>query len=109
MFTNGISMFMLVKRARICGIINESIEKRFYIAASKAGWRKNEPNWDIEEVEPQLFNQLVYRAVRFNAFRGICDITSTTCMTSSSLFRMRLFFGRLFKIYVVIIYVRTSI
>ena len=59
----GISMFMLVKRARICGIINESIEKRFYIAASKAGWRKNEPNWDIEEVKPQLFNQLVYRAV----------------------------------------------
>ena len=59
----GISMFMLVKRARICGIINESIEKRFYIAASKAGWKKNEPNWDIEETQPQFFNQLVYRAV----------------------------------------------
>ena len=59
----GISMFMLVKRAKICGIINDSTEKRFYIAASKAGWRKNEPDWGFEKDEPQLFNQLVYRAV----------------------------------------------
>ncbi len=59
----GISMFMLVKRAKLCGIINDSTEKRFYIAASKAGWRKNEPDWGFEKEEPQLFHQLVYRAV----------------------------------------------
>ena len=59
----GISMFMLVKRAKICGIINDSTEKRFYIEAGKCGWRKNEPDWGIVETEPQLFKQLVYRAV----------------------------------------------
>ncbi len=59
----GISLFMLVKRARLCGIINDSVEKNFYIQASKAGWRKAEPDWDIQKEEPSLFKQLVYRAV----------------------------------------------
>ncbi len=59
----GISLFMLVKRARLCGIINDSVEKNFYIQASKAGWRKAEPDWDIQREEPSLFKQLVYRAV----------------------------------------------
>ena len=59
----GISLFMLVKRARLCGIINDSVERDFYIKASKAGWRKAEPTWDIDMEEPTLFKQLVYRAV----------------------------------------------
>ena len=59
----GISFFLLVKRARLCGIINDSVEKEFYINASKAGWRKNEPDWGIPKEEPTLFKQLVYRAV----------------------------------------------
>ncbi len=59
----GISLFMLVKRARICNIINDSVEKTFYINASKAGWRKSEPDWGIPKEVPTLFEQLVYRAV----------------------------------------------
>ena len=59
----GISLFMLVKRARLCEIINDSVEKVFYIRASKAGWRKAEPDWGITKEEPNLFEQLVYRAV----------------------------------------------
>lgn len=59
----GISLFMLVKRARLCEIINDSVEKVFYIRASKAGWRKAEPDWGIQREEPSLFKQLVYRAV----------------------------------------------
>lgn len=59
----GISLFMLVKRARLCEIINDSVEKVFYIRASKAGWRKAEPDWGIQKEEPNLFEQLVYRAV----------------------------------------------
>ena len=62
----GISLFMLVKRARICNIINDSVEKVFYINASKAGWRKAEPDWGIIKEEPTLFQQLVYRAVSEN-------------------------------------------
>lgn len=54
---------MLVKRARFCEIINDSVEKVFYIRASKAGWRKAEPDWGITKEEPNLFEQLVYRAV----------------------------------------------
>ena len=56
-------MFMLVKRAKICGIINDSVERVFYIRASQAGWRKAEPEWDIQREKPTLFKKLVYRAV----------------------------------------------
>ena len=59
----GISIYMLVKRARLCEIINDSVEKVFSIRASKAGWRKAEPDWGIQKEEPNLFEQLVYRAV----------------------------------------------
>lgn len=59
----GISIYMLVKRARLCDIINDSVEKVFYIRASKAGWRKAEPDWGLQKEEPNLFEQLVYRAV----------------------------------------------
>lgn len=59
----GISMFLLVKRARLCNIINDSVEKTFYINAGKAGWRKHEPDWGYISEKPNLFRQLVYRAV----------------------------------------------
>lgn len=58
----GISMYLLVKRAQLSGIISASLEQGFYIDASKAGWRKNEPH-RIENEVPTLFEQLVCRAV----------------------------------------------
>ena len=58
----GISMYMLVKRASLCGIINAQIEKSFYIRANKKGWHTDEPI-RIGREEPMLFNQLVFRAV----------------------------------------------
>ena len=58
----GISMMLLVTRAKLCGIITEQIAKRFFILASKWGWRTNEPS-RISEEHPNLFEQLVYRAV----------------------------------------------
>jgi Zn-dependent peptidase ImmA (M78 family) len=61
----GISMYLLVKRAQLSGIISASLAKKFYIAASSAGWRKNEPV-RIEKEKPTLFEQLVYRAVNEN-------------------------------------------
>lgn len=61
----GISMYLLVKRASLCNIINERVAKDFYIRAGKAGWRKNEPV-RIEKEEPIFFAQLVYRAVSEN-------------------------------------------
>lgn len=61
----GISMYLLVKRASLCGIVNESAAKSFYIMAGKAGWRKNEPS-RIEKEEALLFMQLVFRAVSEN-------------------------------------------
>lgn len=61
----GISMYLLVKRARLSGIISASLEREFYIRASSAGWRKNEPV-RIKKEKPTLFKQLVYRAVNEN-------------------------------------------
>ena len=58
----GISMMLLVKRAELSHIITASVAKDFYIKASKAGWRTNEPS-RIEKEKPVLFEQLVYRAV----------------------------------------------
>lgn len=61
----GISMYLLVKRANLNGIINDNVSKLFYIKAGKAGWRKNEPT-RISKETPRLFSQLVYRAVSEN-------------------------------------------
>lgn len=61
----GISMFLLVKRANLNEIINDSVAKSFYIKAGKAGWRKNEPTRICKETT-RLFSQLVYRAVSEN-------------------------------------------
>ena len=58
----GISMYMLVKRARVCNIISEQVEKNFYIKAGKQDWKTNEPI-RIKKEEPMLFSQLVFRAV----------------------------------------------
>ncbi len=61
----GISMYLLVKRAALCGIVTGSMEKDFYIKAGKAGWKKKEPVWCEAEV-PFLFELLVFRAVSEN-------------------------------------------
>lgn len=58
----GISMYLLVKRANLCGIITDSVAKDFYIKAGAHGWKKNEPV-RIHSEEPMLFSQLVFRAV----------------------------------------------
>lgn len=58
----GISLYLLVKRAYLSKIISASLEKDFYIQASSWGWRKSEPS-RIEKEAPNLFEQLVYRAV----------------------------------------------
>ena len=59
----GISMYLLVKRAALAGIISGSLEKDFYIKANKANWRKSEPQRVKNIEKPLLFRQLVYRAV----------------------------------------------
>lgn len=61
----GVSMYMLVMRANISGIVNDYVAKNFYINANKAGWRKHEPS-RIKGESPSLLYQLVYRAVTEN-------------------------------------------
>ena len=58
----GISMWLLVKRAEICLIVTANVARKFYIKASKFGWRTAEPS-HIEAEKPMLLSQLVYRAV----------------------------------------------
>ena len=58
----GISMMLLVTRAKLCGILTDQAAKHFYMLASQVGWRTSEPT-RIEPEHPSLFDQLVYRAV----------------------------------------------
>ena len=58
-----VSFYLLVTRAKQVGIISDNIAKDFYITANKVKLNKNEPNWGGKEEEPELFKQLVYRAV----------------------------------------------
>ena len=58
----GISMYLLTKRANVCGIINDIAAKDFYIRAGQMGWKKKEPV-RIAPEKATLFSQLVYRAV----------------------------------------------
>ena len=61
----GISYMLLVTRAKVCGIISESVAKNFYIQANKFGWRYNDPTLIADEY-PTLFEQLVFRAVNLD-------------------------------------------
>ncbi len=86
----GISMMLLVMRARLCGIISESVARHFYMQAAKAGWRTAEPT-RIEPERPTLFEQLVYRAVNeeeISVQRGAellhCSYTEILAMRSIS-------------------------
>lgn len=58
----GISMMLLVTRAKVCSVLSEKAANNFYIQASQMGWRKNEPT-RISSEKPTLFAQLVFRAV----------------------------------------------
>lgn len=59
----GISMYLLVTRAALVGIISDSLAKDFYIRANKANWKKTEPSRVLNKEKPMLLNQLVYRAI----------------------------------------------
>lgn len=58
----GISLQLLVMRAKICGVISEEAHTAFRKKVSSLGWTKNEPSRIAIEV-PTLLTQLVYRAV----------------------------------------------
>ncbi len=59
----GISMYLLVMRAKQAKVVSSSVAQKFYIKAGKAGWRTDEPS-RVEKVEkPMLFEQLVFRAI----------------------------------------------
>lgn len=57
----GISMQLLVKRAREVGVISQSVYKAFFVILNKNGGRKNEPS-RIKAEKTTLFEQLVLRA-----------------------------------------------
>ena len=59
----AVSLYLLVTRAKQVGIVSASLAKDFYINANKHGLNKNEPNWGGFEEIPELFKQLVFRAV----------------------------------------------
>ena len=58
----GVSMYLLVKRAALNGILSAQAEKRFYVRVGYLGWQKHEPS-RIKAKDPILFEQLVYRAI----------------------------------------------
>lgn len=58
----GVSTLMLIRRAKILGIITDTLYQDFMIRASQHGWRKNEPSRIPAEVT-NLFEQLTIRAV----------------------------------------------
>lgn len=58
----GVSMYLLVTRAKYAKIVTDRTATDFYIAAGQHGWRSNEPS-RIDAEKPILFEQLVYRAV----------------------------------------------
>ena len=58
----GISMLLLVTRAKILRIVSEDIYRRFMIGASRQGWRTDEPS-RIAEEQTTLMEQFSCRAV----------------------------------------------
>lgn len=59
----GISMMSILMRAGQCGVINEGLQKRYYMQFNKLGWRTQEPGDPYPNEETYLFKQLIYRAL----------------------------------------------
>ena len=59
----GISIYLLVTRAKQVNMISENQATDFFINANKANWKQNEPNRVKNIEEPSLFKQLVFRAI----------------------------------------------
>lgn len=59
----GISMMAILVRLGQCGVISESLQKQYYMAFNKQGWRTEEPGDSYPQEETLLFEQLVYRAL----------------------------------------------
>lgn len=58
----GVSVQLLLKRAHLCCILNDSSYRNCCITISKLGWRQSEPS-RITENGPMMFSQYVYRAI----------------------------------------------
>ncbi len=59
----GLSMTGWLQRAKQCGVISEAVHLSMVKWFSAKGWRKNEPGGRLPQEHPQLFDQLVYRAL----------------------------------------------
>ncbi|MBD3634961.1 MAG: ImmA/IrrE family metallo-endopeptidase [Methylophaga sp.] len=59
----GISMMAVLMRAGQCGVISESLQKRYFMQFNKLGWRTKEPGDQYPNETTYLFKQLVYRAL----------------------------------------------
>ncbi|WP_275100331.1 helix-turn-helix domain-containing protein [Sedimenticola hydrogenitrophicus] len=59
----GISMMSILVRAGQCGVIRESLQKRYYYRFGQLGWRSLEPGEPYPNEQTYLFRQLVYRAL----------------------------------------------
>lgn len=58
----GVSVQLLLKRANVCGILNDASYRNNCVLISRLGWRSNEPSQVTEEA-PMMFSQFVYRAI----------------------------------------------
>lgn len=59
----GLSMQAGLQRAKQCQVISESTHLRLIKMFSAKGWRKTEPGEPLPSERPQVFEQLVYRAL----------------------------------------------
>lgn len=59
----GISMMAILYRLGQCGIINDSLQKTYYMQFNKKQWRTIEPGEPYPKEETVLYKQLVYRAL----------------------------------------------
>ena len=59
----GLSMARWLQRARQCDVITDTTHLSMFKRFSAKGWRKNEPGDPLPKEHPQLFDQLVYRAL----------------------------------------------
>lgn len=59
----GISLQAIVRRAKVCNIINENYTKQFYFMIKQMNWKIDEPIQYEGVEESNRFDQLLYRAL----------------------------------------------
>jgi Zn-dependent peptidase ImmA (M78 family)/transcriptional regulator with XRE-family HTH domain len=81
----GVSIQMMIFRARHAGLISEDAERRLWVNLSRRGWRRNEPYDDVMEAEKPTLLRRSFEMVLSERAQTPQDIVAALALPASDI------------------------